>query len=376
MAVARVLVALLASLQGLLVPAIIYPDVDDADCTISEACSANSIVDVERGLCIAPADTTGNAGPAATAGNKQCWDACNPAHAPLDYVKNYNMQAADIAAGIYNPIQKGIALMVKQFRTGQRGQNSCPGTAATSVCNPGERCTPPGLTWGRGMCTLKEGQGNVCLDMCDTTILETSFKSPGKEAGTIQTVRMVRAGRDQEGLTTCPGPSIWHWLWFPLLLCCCVGFCALAYYLYSYYRQRLKKYKGGNDSSHAFIDEDVQPYVDYNQVAPQPYIEEPPMPVLEPMQPMEDILPPLEPMGMPPMAMEQNIFGTPNLLRNPSAPQTVAMPMGTNLGGFPTVPSGSMFGGGSMATGMPQYGAYGAYGQPGAAFPTGSMRIA
>jgi hypothetical protein len=168
------------------------------------------------------------------------------------------------------------------------------------------------------------------------------------------------------------------WLWFPILLCCCVGFCALAYYLYSYYRRRLKKTK---DTS-GFMDEDFQdgPYVDYNEVAPQPMMQDMPM-AMEPMPvidqapaPMEAVVPPLVP-------MENNIFGTPNLLSQPAVgPQTIAMPMGTNLGGFPTVPSGRVGSfqpyGGSMASQMPAYGAYGAYGgtQMGG-FPTNSMRI-
>lgn len=374
MAASRVLFALVVLLRGLPASAAgqIFPDQDD-NCNVMQQCSAQALVDAERGLCVEVK--------VGTTLKKQCWDACNTAHKPLDY------------APATDPFQKGIALMVKQFRTGQRGQNSCPDTKTTPVCNPGERCTPPGLTWGRGMCTLKAGEGNVCLDMCNAAIALTAFKAAGKEAGTITTVQMVRAGRDPDGLTTCPGPSVWYWLWFPILLCCCVGICALAYYMYSYYRRRLKKTK---DTS-GFMDEDMMPmqdmpYQDYNEVAPQPMQE--PLPIAgEPVPSTQDFirepeLPPLQPVADP--VYEQNIFGQPNLLRNPSAqPQTVAMPMGTNLGGFPTIPSarvGSSFQpmatgfGGSMGTQMPAYGAYGAYGgggtQMGAGFPTGSMRIA
>jgi len=232
--------------------------------------------------------------------------------------------------------------------------------------------------------------------MCNTAVALTAFKAAGKEAGTITTVQMVRAGRDPDGLTTCPGPSVWYWLWFPILLCCCVGICALAYYMYSYYRRRLKKQK---DTS-GFMDEDMMPmqdmpYQDYNEVAPQPMQE--PLPIADPVPTTQDFMqepietvPPLVPMNLAPTATyEQNIFGEPSLLQGRTAvPQTVAMPMATNLGGFPTVPSGRVGSfqpqmatgfGGSMGTQMPQYGAYGAYGGAGTiaggGYPTTSMRI-
>lgn len=369
MAAARVLFALVASLQGYRTLATFAVDQPDANCVPMGECTSAVTTDDERGLCVA-------AGDAGTSTN-MCWDACNTAHDELSYVGN--------AIPANFAYQRGVALMVKQFRTGQRGQNSCENVLATSVCNPGERCTPPGLTWGRGMCTYKAGAGNECLDMCSLTTPESAFKAPGKEAGTIATVRAVRANRDPRGLTTCPGPSVWYWLWIPILLCCCIGFCAIAYYAYTYYRQRLKKYRGGNDSHHAYVGGDMpeEPFVDYNQVEPQPtptYTIEEPAPIYE--EP-----PQLQPVSAAPepAPLTGNIFGEPNLLRTPSAvpqPQTVVQPMGA-YGGFPTVvsqPAGTSFQpmyGGSMATGMPQYSAYGAYGQTGAVggFPTNSMRI-
>ena len=83
--------------------------------------------------------------------------------------------------------------MVKQFRTGQRGQNSCPGAKLTTTCNPGERCTPPGLTWGRGMCTspilwldiLSNPKLDISISISswDRCLLSTAARPAGRQAG-------------------------------------------------------------------------------------------------------------------------------------------------------------------------------------------------
>jgi len=364
-------------------------------------------------------------------------------------------------------LQAGIALMVKQFRTGQKGSDSCPGARLTADCVLDTRCTPPGLTYKRGWCTSVDGHGMECLDMCDPA---SDFKGKGAQAGTMQLVEQVRAGRDPQGYTQCPSASVWRWIWFPLLLCCCVGICALTYAGYRYYMTRLKKFNNKEKMSGRYADEDMlggAPPMDYSQVAPQPPSEEfmnkdlPPaaMPALDPLPvgepgittlataatpgqallnvnsqagfeigqmiqinegPMQEVNEitgfgslvlkhPLQnnhPAGTPIKALPAgtsqaggSIFGAPpSLLSNAlpttmAAPQTVITPMqGSTYTSYPM--GGSMYGvgvpqttsyvstgaaapvttayGGSMATAMPSYGAYGAYTTQ---YPTTSMRI-
>lgn len=250
------------------------------------------------------------------------------------------------------------------------------------------------------------GAGNSCLDMCDTKIALSVFHdTPGKEAGTLATVQSVRSGRDPEGLTTCPGPSVWTWLWFPILLCCLIGLCAFAYKAFDFYRTRLRKSnqkKNQPYESDQFVED--QPYVDYNQVAPQAPQTQDYMP--EPMPVYMEPEAPAAPAYFEEQPMQTPLFGEPHLMpMNPMgmsglAPQTVAMPMTTSQYGYAGAPvttsypqmagypqqtsmgargmpqTTSMGYGGSMATAMPAYSAYGAYGQnPTATYPGGSMRI-
>merc|ERR1719316_2667459 len=119
--------------------------------------------------------------------------------------------------------------------------------------------------------TAQYGTGNVCLDMCNTDIpLDTFHDTPGKVAGTVSLVEMVRAGQDPAGLTQCPMASVWLWLWIPLLLCVLIGICAAAYWMFNFYTGRLKKFKnkGYREPEQPLVEDDA-PYADYQQVAPQ-----------------------------------------------------------------------------------------------------------
>jgi len=218
------------------------PDVSDPTCEAGMSCSATLtgviLPDVLRGLCVA------------TANGNMCWDACNDAHDEADY-------------GASNPnTQMGIALMVKELRTGMRN-GACPGAKNTPTCSPGVRCTPPQLTRDRGMCTnLGLGQGNQCVDMCDMTNPLTFFKdTPGKQAGTVATVEQVRGGRDPMGRTTCPGPSVWLWLWIPILLCCMVGTCFGVFKMFQGYKG-LKKGQPSANRSQQYKEPDEMPFVE------------------------------------------------------------------------------------------------------------------
>jgi len=255
------------------------------------------------------------------------------------------------------------------------------------------------------MCITMAGKGNTCLDMCDTKIpLDTFHDTPGKQAGTVGIVEQVRAGRDPAGFTTCPGPSVWLWLWIPLLLCCAVGFCALAYFMFNYYRGRLKrsvKNRGYSEPEEPYV-EDGPPYADYNQGLPQQEADFQQMPppqddrdvALEPMPVIDQTQYPAEPLVEVPIVTGQaaapNLFGgAPDLMAG-LAPATVAMaapaPLYAGMAA-PLTTAGSSYApytvapgalqtvspmyGGSMAV-QPTYGAYGAYGTT---YPTGSMRI-
>jgi len=271
------------------------------------------------------------------------------------------------------------------------------------------------------MCVLGlAGQGNQCLDMCDTSIDMLMFKdTPGKQAGTVNIVNQVRAGRDPRGLVTCPIAGAMLWLLIPLTLFCCVGLVGGAAWVFNYMRTLRRKQNSNKNQNYRepeqqFLEEQQQPYADYGQEQPQEqyqqrdYAEEP-MPVMEPIVEAPVV-----------QAQQMNIFGgEPNLmggLAPLSAPLTVAAPttMYPSLAApmtaaYPTASyqlpvqqgyaqagssyvTGSQFGGsmaltgGATTTQMPAYGAYGAYGAQAApqmvstslnqtVYPTGSMRI-
>jgi len=375
-----------------------YPDQSDPNCVVGQSCSTGTLVGTKvpvRGLCVT------------SAGQNWCWDACNLNHTLTSFSQTNTA---------------GIALMVKQLRTGMRF-GSCPGATFTPTCNPGERCTPPGLTWGRGMCITISGKGNQCLDMCNFKLPLDTFKAtPGKQAGTVQIVEMVRAGRDPAGLTTCPMASVWIWLWIPLVLCCAIGLCAVAYYLFNYYKKINRR--GGSskyrEPEEPYV-EDQAPYADYQQVAPQDQdFEMAPPQTMDQMDQTMDPMPVVDDYQGPPAAepfleeqaqalgtVQPNIFDQPPNLMAGLAPQTVLQPMGTMYPGaqptyaapmmayqqpgfpqaaYPQAASMSLAGSAMqqprpvyttsmtnpMTTGLPaQYGAYGAYGNP----ATTSMRI-
>lgn len=377
----------------------VYPDVAD-ECDVGMQCPKGLLTDparTVRSICVA------------TAGGSQCWDACNSAHA----VKDYSTTNTD-----------GVALMIKQLRTGMR-YGSCPGGKYTPVCNAGERCTPAGLTWGRGMCTTITGQGNQCLDMCNEAITLADFKTtPGKQSGTIQIIEMVRAGRDPIGRTTCPLTTIWVWLWLPLLACCAIAICAGTFYAYRTYAGRSKRgaNKGYREPEQPYAD-DQAPYVDYGQDYQQdPEFQQdyaqgydqnamPPPQTMEQMQ-MEDPMPVVdqglyEP-ALAPAAAPLSGIGEPNIFDGVmAAPLTMApstmvqsMPMGTvypaagQMTMAPQYQSSMMVSGAQgyttapqytssmmvapVGTQLPSYGAYGAYGgaAPTTVYPgTTSMRI-
>lgn len=377
----------------------IYPDVEDGTCTPGGYCTPNAgiLIPTIRGLCVAVPGMT-----------QQCWDACNDNHT-LDLY----------GAGQPATTQKALAMMVKQLRTGRR-YGSCPGSASAAaarretICNPGERCTPPGLTWGRGMCITMAGNGtglqqDACLDMCDTSIPETTWKStPGKQAGTLRMVRQVQAGRDPSGLTTCPGISVWVWLWFPIFLCCAIGCCAGSYYSFMYYKNRIKPNRSYREPVNEPFMEDGQgmgQYNDFPQGQPQEMDAYPPP---QTMDAMEDPMPVIEPQQEPLLAevpvapaafveekVEPNLFDQPNLMAG-LAPLTVAAPTasypvaGSNyITSYQAAPqyttsyavpqaasmsvAAPVYVAGGATTVTPSYGAYGAYGTtyPG----TTSMRI-
>lgn len=300
----------------------------------------------------------------------------------------------------------GIALMVKQLRTGMRS-NSCPVVDEDPACNAGQRCTPPGYTWGRGMCTTVTGKGNQCLDMCDEALALTAFHdTPGKQAGTVSIVEMVRAGRDPAGLTTCPLPTIWIWLWIPLLTCGAIGLCAGAFYVFKF-RSGLSKRgrKGYQEPEPAYAD-DQAPYVDYQQDYQQEpefqqddqqyYTQDQMVSAAAPQTQeqfqaqLEDPMPVVDQGLYEPAAApaEPNLFDQPGLmapLTQKQQPSTIVQPMGTMYpgmvapsaaGGYTTMPQRQAT---PQYTSQPTYGAYGAYGGAttvAAAYPgTTSMRI-
>jgi len=226
--------------------------------------------------------------------------------------------------------------------------------------------------------------------MCDSKIpLDAFHDAPGKQAGTVNLVQQVRGGRDPQGFTTCPGASVWLWLWFPILLCCLLGFCFLAYWMFNYYRTRLRKHankdKYRDEEREPFVQDDV-PYGDYDQVKPQMEFvgggQEDPMPVIDQSMPVMDVnqIPQIE--MQPPVTQQQpmpaaseSLFGTPDLIGGltPStvqAPMTVLppmaspysmqVPMATNMTQMP-------------AATYSQYGAapYGAYSASGASYRIG-----
>jgi hypothetical protein len=381
----------------------IFPDVSDGSCTAGSYCSTGAGITTPRlrGLCVS------------AAAGQQCWDACNPAHDLHAYGLGQN-----------DATQKAIAMMVNQLRTGQR-YGACPGSqsaSAQAACIVGERCTPPGLTLGRGMCiTLSDGQKQTdqCLDMCDTSIPLTTYKNtPGYQSGTLKIVQQVQAGRDPAGRTTCPAVSVWVWLWVPLLLCCCIGVCAASYVGYTSYVSRLKRsnYREPRENE-AFVEEQGAPYENYQDQG-QPYYQDDQMPPPQTMDVMEDAgpMPVLEPQQEPllqqaevqPLKADMNLFEAPNLMGG-LAPITVAAPAAYPMAGsnYMTYPQASytqypaqssMTVQQPMYTAAPQYttpqytsvqmtqptyGAYGAYGgvttsgvQPASyAATTTSMRI-
>jgi hypothetical protein len=250
-----------------------------------------------RGLCVA------------NNGSSWCWDACNLAHPPEAYSVNASTQA-------------GMALLVQQVRSNLNAAIPCPGIQTTVGCNVGQRCTPPLLTLDRGMCVLNGApQTPQCLDMCDMNIDLATFKNtPGKQAGTVNTVQLVRSGHDPIGKTTCPGPSVWVWLWFPILLCLCIGCCGIAYYMYQFYRKRLKgipKRDVDMENDTPFMQpppqdfQDFQPQPDYQQVAnkempldyPGDYPPTADKDMLPPFPDMQDQPPVMEPQYMEPPVM-------------------------------------------------------------------------
>jgi len=298
--------------------ALIYKDAADGSCVPGKTCTAAAILTglpALRSLCVA------------TAGGNKCWDACNTAHAPTDYY----------AASAVNDLSEGYAMFVKQLRTGMR-TGSCPGSKYSPTCNPGDRCTPAGLTLYRGMCVTITGAGNQCLDMCDKKTVLAISQTAGKQAGTLDTVNAVRAGRDPKGRTTCPGPSVWIWLWIPIVLCCLMGFVFGAWKVYEMKLARSRKSNKG-----AYREPD-QPFADENPASaiyqPQEMdqVDAPPMAAAgayapkaaPPMEPENDPMPVLqpEPVYSAPVEVVQPTESFPNLF-GPGpvslvAPQTVA----------------------------------------------------
>lgn len=332
-----------------------YPDYPAPGCIIGESCCAtpencNVVTPFYRGLC-----TTGNI----------CWDACNDDLHPDE--RSYSEK---------EDTKDALALMIKELRTGIRNPfgQGCPGGVLKSTCNAGERCTPPGLTLYRGMCvTTATGQGNQCLDMCDSKIpLETFKASVGKQAGTYSMAEQVRAGRDPQGYTECPGLSPWLWLWIPILLLILIGCCAAAYMMYN----KMRRLKNRHPQQEPMV-QDYQPDYEQQQFEQvQPQME--PMPIEEPMPvnpvvedtvqeaPMTYGVPPLQPVTVAPTG---DLFGSPNLMGGFPTTTAVAAPVTTTV--LPTQYSSA-----PVTTAYPQYSSmamssqygaapYGAYNQVG-----------
>jgi len=293
-------------------------------CQAGSACSPMVSIDKYHGLCV---------------GGDQCWDACNPNHDIHDYAPSF-------PAG---PEKKAIAMMIKQMRTGNHFQ-ACADfqnvhakdNNPEGICDPDQRCTPPGLTFGRGMCITLQGtgKGNECLDMCDTSIPKESWKqAAGAQAGIWTIVQKVQNGRDPAGLTTCPGVTVWVWLWFPLLLCCSIGFCAGGFYWYKFIKRANKRGANKGYTEPDYVEDQQQPFVDYGEGMPQPDYQQDmempapqddPMPVVEP-EPM----PVVQPIAEQPQA-QMDLFGQPAL-----APSTiqVAAPVSSSYMMGPTTGS-------------------------------------
>jgi len=245
----------------------------------------------------------------------------------------------------------------------------CPGMETITECQPGSRCTNPMESYMSGMCVYVEGSvpPNICRNMCDTTYSLDSYNQPGKAAGTMETVAAVRAGNDPLGLTTCPGLTIWVWLWVPILLCCCIVCCAGAYYAYTFYRQRLKRGRGWREEGEKkdvspFLEEPYAEYPEYQQVDQEP------MPVVdrELEAPLAEEVPATAPVVEAPIAGAAPLT---QLYAQPApAVSPYTMPMAGSMYSQPGMTPGyqSMsYPMGSHVTQMPTYGGYGA----------GSMRI-
>jgi len=260
--------------------------------------------------------------------------------------------------------------------------------------------------------------------MCDTSHPLSLFKeTPGKQAGTVSIVEQVRGGRDPAGLTTCPGPSVWLWLWIPLGILALIGVFFCIFKLIQL-NKGLKKgipsdkrqYKEPLDDA-PFVEDN---YDDFNQGPKAMEYSDEPMPVLEPLVEQSAVIEngaAIPHYVEPGLAGEQVIStpaplfgGEPNLMAG-FAPTTVVQPAaGTFLapstysqyttgaaGGYTTVyPQASSMAiggastyvsrpayggsitqpGGALATQTPAYGAYGGYTVTDAGpQPSGSMRI-
>lgn len=251
---------------------------------------------------------------------------------------------------------------------------------------------------------------DACLDMCDTSIPESTWKStPGKQAGTLRIVRQVQAGRDPSGMTTCPGISVWIWLWFPIFLCILLGCVYCSITTFNLYKTRLKPNRGYREPvNEPFMEDGVGqgPYNDFQaeqqmqdmqDFAPPQTMDgmEDPMPVIEPQQEPLIAEPPAAAVEAVEAKVEPNLFDQPNLMAG-LAPLTVAAPTaaypvaGSNyITSYTAAPqyttsyavpqaasmsvAAPVYVAGGATTTMPTYGAYGAYGTtyPG----TTSMRI-
>lgn len=192
------------------------------------------------------------------------------------------------------------------------------------------------------MCVTITGAGNQCLDMCDKKTVLAISTTAGKQAGTKQTVNAVRAGRDPEGRTTCPGPSVWIWLWIPIVLCCLMGLVFGAWKIYEVQLTRKRQRNKGTyrEPDQPFPEENpasavYQPQEEMEtQMEPPPMAgaaayEQPPMTAAM-MAPENDPMPVLqpEPAYLAPVEVIQPTESFPNLFGQPPltlvAPQTVA----------------------------------------------------
>mmetsp|Transcript_161379 Transcript_161379/g.297497 ORF Transcript_161379/g.297497 Transcript_161379/m.297497 type:complete len:353 (-) Transcript_161379:151-1209(-) len=243
-----------------------------------QGCTEGTIP-ADRGLCV-------------NTGGLQCWDACDLSKAPQEYF---------VPDGAGKAIQS-YPLMVEQIRQGKYPV-TCPDVTSQifdplhAPCQPYSRCTTKNIQREQGMCVavnIDGKTGNLCLDMCDTSIpLDTFGTKPGQKDGTRALVQAVRDGHDSGPFpVACPGIQWWQLLWLPFCLICCIA--AIAMFIM--FQRKVKASQRAIDypspepyrheeEDHYAADGEYQPIQQQEPVAQRDHLEQAPPMTQEAVQP-------------------------------------------------------------------------------------------